>query len=521
MSFQYPDSMPPFALNVPKQTEVSGVELNEGLLRHWIKRLPENNLTSFVQLYLDALQRFNANQVEQKQRLRLLDIYRQPINQLLFKLSTQKLQQHLPNASQRNEVIANLNLVMLELATGYKIIIVEANRKLSNLKLAPVAQLAINRLCEQLSYIILFAYKGYRTPPARVLHDLHQLYQLTSASAVEEIIPIVESDLRATISFRDLYSQLMLVSISNPYGLHSEKVLDAYKIMAKLAPQADILPLPPTTKATPGHFYINCLSDRIPIPSVLPMTENQTQPPALIFNTKPILSHVDTLFQQAKKTEEPEIDINLLKQLAPFLNTSYERKQARVPVSGNKQAYLACGIATVNTCLNIQESLPYADEPSLNSAWEILNKNRSGYLISQVLSDSSPANTASIGDFVGIFEPNPTGKKPLSRVGFIRWIRIDKHNKIKMGLSLIEGEAVSVQYTTDTNTEAKLGLFIPEIQRIQQKASLITDKGDYIPKANVHIRPKKKRFEFTMVAAHLLSQGNNYQHFALEDPLTP
>ncbi len=518
MSFQYPDTMPPFSLNVPKQTDMSGVELNESLLRHWIKRLPNNNLESFIELYLDALQRFNANQLDQKQRLRLLDIYRQPLNQLLFRLSPQKLTEYIPDAKRRNTAISNFSQLLSELATGYKIVIVEANKTHSNLKLAPIAQLAINRACEQLSYIVLHAYKFYRTPPARVLHDLHQLYQLTLTSAVEEIIPIVEGDLRASVSFKDLYSQLMLVCICNPYGLHSEKVLDAYKIMAKLAPQADILPLPPTTKATPGHFYINCLSDRIPIPSVLPMTENQTQPPALIFNTKPILGLVDTLFQQAKKTETPDVDINLLKQLTPFLNTSYERKQIRVPVTGNKHAYLACGIETVHTCLNLTDPLPNNNEPALHSTWEILNKNRSGYLISQILTESSPANFVAIGDFIGIFEPGPTGKKPQSHVGFIRWMRIDKHDKIKIGLSLIEGDAVSVQYTTDNNPISKLGLFLPEIHRIHQAASLITEIGDFAPDTTIEIIPKKKRFTFSMAIAYLLSQGNNYQHFTLKEP---
>lgn len=513
MTFQYPDTMPPLSLNVPKQTGISGIELNESLLHHWIKQLPENNLESFIELYLVALQRFNTNQLDQKQRLRLLDIYRQPLNQLVFRLSPQKLRERIPAPNRRNAVISSLTQLMSELATGYKVVIVEANQTHSNLKLAPIAQLAINRACEQLSYIVLHAYKFYRTPLGRVFHDVHQLYQLTLTSSVEKIIPIVESNLRATVSFKDLYSQLMLVCICNPYGLHSGKVLDAYKLMAKLAPEADISPLPPTTKATSGHFYINCLSDRIPTPSILPMTENQTQPPALIFNTKPILSLVDTLFQQAKKADTPEVDINLLKQITPFLNTSYERKQVRVPITGNKWAYLAYGIEAVHTSLMHSDPLPN----DTDSNWEILNKNRSGYLISQTLSESSPVNSISIGDFIGIFEPNPTGKKPLSRVGFVRWMRIDKHDNIKMGLSLIEGDAVSIQYTIDDDPISKSGLFFPEIQRIQQAASLITEKGDFVPNAKVTIIPKKKRFTFSMAVAHLLSQGNNYQHFTLKE----
>jgi hypothetical protein len=517
MSFAYPDTMPPLSLNVPKQTEAGGIELNENLLKHWIQRLPKNNIVEYLKQYIDALKRFNTNQLDQKERLKLLDLYRQPITQLIYKLSKKQLCTLVKDTDSQNSVIEDITLVLSELAVGYKIIIVEANSKLSNLKLAPVAQLAINRTCEQLSYLVLHCYKHYRVPPARVFNELHQLYQLTLASAVEELLPVVDNQLRANTSFKELYSQLILVAISNPYGLHDDKVLSAYHIMSHLASEVDIAPLPPTTKATPGHFYINCLSDRIPTPSVLPMIGNQIQPPALVFNTKPVLSVVDTLFQQSKLPESLDVDINLLKQLAPFLNTSYERKQPRVPVTGNHQTYLAFGMAPVQTCLSSHDPIPNPQIPELNSSWEILNKNQSGYLVTASLQPHIKINTYSIGDFIGLFEINEMGKRSITRVGFIRWIRIDRQNVVKMGLSLIEGDVVPVIYSTKADSTEKFGLMIPEILRLHQPASLITSEQIFTPDLAITLRPKGKRFAFEMKVGYVLSEGNNYQQLSLTE----
>ena len=165
MSFPFPDNMPELNLRIPSELGNSSVELNGGLLQHWIKQLPKNDLESFIQLYLDALKRFNQNETEEQQRLTLLDLYREPLNKLLFILTPAKLAKLFPNLSDQNSIITDLADLMSELAIGYKIVIVKSEQKNSNLKLNVVALLAINRACEQLSYMALHAYKFYRALP--------------------------------------------------------------------------------------------------------------------------------------------------------------------------------------------------------------------------------------------------------------------------------------------------------------------------------------------------------------------
>ena len=519
MSFPFPDNMPTLNLRVPSNLENGGVELNDGLLRHWISILPKNDLTSFIQLYMDALKRFNQNETEEQQRLALLDIYREPLNKLLFSLTAAKLAKLFPDLVDQNRIIDDLAELMSELAIGYKIIIVKADKKSNNLKLNTVALLAINRACEQLNYMALHAYKFYRALPARTLNELHQLYQLTLTADLEEKPPFVNKKLQSDFSFKECYCQLLLVTISNPYGLNSDEVLNAYHMMAQLTSIVEISPLPMGAKVVAGQFYINCLSDHPPMPSVLPTIAEQAQPPALILNTKPSLIVVDSLFQQAKNTGKSSgiIDIALLKQLIPYLNTSYERKQIRVRVTGNQKAYLAIGLVSVHQCLS-NATNSYDDAfPLLNQSWTILNKNSAGYLVERrgVLEEQSIV----IGGLLSIFEASETGRKPLIKIAFIQWMRTDQQGNTKLGLDIIEGEPIAVHYSLQNKDKSEPAILMPEISRINSPASLITRVGIFKQGNILRVRPKNKRFQFNIMLNLMVDKSDGFERFTFNDEL--
>ena len=476
-------------------------------------------MQSFIQIYSDALKRFNQNEAADQQRLILLDLYRKPINKLLFSLTPKKLAKLFPKLSDQNRIINDLAQLMSELAAGYKLIIVSTNQKSNNLKLNAVALLAINRACEQLNYMVLHAYKFYRDISTRTLNELHQLYQLTSTSNVEEKLPFVNEQLQSDISFKEYYCQILLVSISNPYGLNAEEVLDAYHMMAQLTAIVEISPLPMGAKVVAGHFYINCLSDRAPMPSVLPTIANQAQPPALVLDTKPALIVVDSLFQQAKKSDGAAeiIDIILLKKLIPYLNTSYERKQVRVPVTGNKNAYLALGLTSVHQCLSDVRGVSDNVLTLLNQAWNILNKNSAGYLVErQGVIENQPIV---IGDLLSIFETNTVSEKPLMKLAFIRWLKTDSHGKTKLGLEIIEGEPIAVHYSLQENNKSEPAILMPEISRINSPASLITKVGIFAKDRTLQIKPKNKRFKFNVTVKDIIDKSDNFERFTFNDDL--
>lgn len=519
MSFPLPANMPSLSLTVPTDRQAVGsIELNEELLHHWIRRLPSNNPIEFTSRYLDALKRCNSNDVGQVVRIKLLDIYRDPVNKVVFGLTIPKLQQLIKDPVTRLKLIEDMGEVLNELAKGYKIIVVEANQQGDNLKMKPLVHMAIYRAIEQLSLLALHYYKFYRTLPDRLFRELHQLYMLTEAADIADKPPFVNSQFKAEFSVRQRYAQIMLTSISNPFGLASGDVLRCYQLMLQLAPAARLSLLPPKAKPEQGHFYINCLSDRTPAPSVLPVKDDKSRPPTLILDTKPILARVDSLFEQANKQGEhhPAADnIRLLRQLVPYLNTSYQRKQPRVPVEGHKETFISVGLAHIHQAVSEARQPPVANDPWLDSAWEVLNKNSYGYLIQK--RRIRLAHDLKIGDFVGILDPVETASKMTLKLASIRWLRTDDFEETKLGLKFIHGDPIAVYFSFGDEEQRHPAFLIREDSLHHQSAMLITATGVYQPNKQLTIKTGKKRFNFTIRTDKLLEQNESFECFTFKD----
>lgn len=519
MSFPLPANMPTLSLSIPTERHAVGnVELNEELLHHWIRRLPAANPVEFTARYLDALKRFNANEVGQVQRIKLLDMYRSPLNKLVLSLTIPRLQKQVTNADKRLQLIDDLTEVINELARGYKIIVVEANEQSNNLKLKPLIQMAIYRAIDAMSLLALHCYNFYRTLPPRLFQEMHQLLMLTHTADLADKPVFVNSQYKADFSVQQRYLQIMLTSICNPYGLACGDVLRCYQLMLQLAPAATLALLPENAKPEAGHFYINCLSDRTPMPSVLPSLDDNYRPTTLMLDTRPILARVDKLFEQAAAQGEqhPAADnIRLLRQLVPYLNTSYQRKQARLPVEGSKEAYVAVGLDAIHERISTSLTLPLAGDPWLDSAWEVLNKNSYGYLLQK--RKIRRAHDLKIGDFVGVLETAGNETRPVLKLASVRWLRTDDFGQSKMGLKFIHGDAIPVFFSVGDSDKRQPAFLIRENTLQHQPAMLITAYGIHQTDTQLIIKTGKKRFNFTVRPDKLLTQNDSFECFTFKD----
>lgn len=521
MSFPLPANMPSLSLSIPAERHAVGnVELNEKLLHHWIQRLPSNDPIAFTARYLDALKRLNANEVTHVERMKLLDIYRDPFNKVVTGLTITRLQKLVINPAARLKLIEDMGEVLNELAKGYKVVVMEANQHSDNLKLKPLVHMAIYRAIEQLSLQALNAYKFYRTLPTGLFRELHQLYLLTEASDIADKAPFVNSQYKAEFSVRQRYAQILLTCISDPYGLANSDVIRCYQLMLQLAPAARLLLLPEDAKPEAGHFYINCLSDRTPAPSVLPVMESDNRPPTVILDTKPILTRVDALFEQAAKQGEhhPAAEnIRLLRHIVPFLNTSYQRKQPRVPVEGSKQTYIAVGLNAIHRAVTEVQALPVNNDPWLDSPWDILNKNHYGYLVQK--RKLQLGHDLKIGDFVGILDSSVTNGKPSLKLASIRWLRTDDFEQSKLGLKFIHGDPIAVYFSINEQDSRHVAFLIRENSLHQQPAMLITAAGVFDQVSQLTIKTGKKRFNFTVCPDKLLAKNQDFECFTFKDKL--
>ncbi len=517
MAKQVPLDMPPLKLSIPENRgSINSVELNETLLQQWINRLPNNDLVAYVDEYLAALERFNLNRLEPRDRLVLLDIYRKPLNRLVMDLQISQFTNHIKQSVKRDKWLKDFSTLLSLLAEGYKIVVVESLEKESNLKLNQLALFAINRVGEQISYLILQAYKFYRSVPSKAINELHQLYALTLSWGVEDKLPKIAGYASAESSFKAYYVQLLLTSICNPYGLKVGDIIAAYWIMEQLVASVDIAVLPEDKEAVAGHFYINCLSDRAPTASVLYKFDSQSRPPALVMDTKPALVMVDLLFQRSYSSDvmAQQVNIELLKQLVPYLNTSYQREESRTQLEPGQQVFLSLGLEVIHQCIAQANRVASLEESSSKQAWDLVNKTSSGYLVTR--KGIASQQELFVGDLVGFFDMNEKKQVMVSRVGFIKWLKTDQHDQTKMGLGLIDGDPISVHIGVQQEEAiTQLALFLPEINRTHQPASLIVEKGVVAEGLTLNIKPHRKRFIFTMIADKQLQKGNNFEFYSL------
>jgi hypothetical protein len=222
------------------------------------------------------------------------------------------------------------------------------------------------------------------------------------------------------------------------------------------------------------------------------------------------------LFDQADRqgSYHPAADnIQLLRQVVPYLNTSYQRKQARVPVEDNKATYLAVGLDDIHRAAVEPSALPIANHPWLDSAWEVLNKNSYGYLIQK--RKVRQAHDLKIGDFVGILDASQS--KPTVKLASIRWLRSDDFEQTKLGLKFLHGDPIPVQFSIADNQQRYPAFLIRENSLYQQPAMLITHTGIHAKGEQLTIKTGKKRFNFTVQPQRLLTHNSSFESFTFTD----
>ncbi|WP_430008968.1 hypothetical protein [Methylophaga lonarensis] len=508
MSFPLPGTdLPVLKLNIPpSEGKASNVELNETLLKHWVEKLSAEDLPAFLGAYQQPLYHFNHRSMPPLVRLKMLEIYRQPLNRMVMQLTSRELSQSARSIEQQNQLIDSLMQRLNELAIGYKITIMNAAAENNTLTHNAVAKMAIHRAIEQLSYLIIHAYKFYRQPPAGIYHDLHQLFLACLQAGIGDETPNMSlQQLKAEGSYQHRYIQMMLLGICDPYSLRSNTVLKVYRMMGQLAPLAETQ-LHQNFNAVQGMFYINAKSDRLPEPGIYARpTESESVLVAL--NTKNILNGIERLLKQA--SSEAELDITLINQITPYLNSAYQRKQPRQPVTGAVAACVIQGFTSIHRQFAPQDQCPLDTQQS----WQILNKNDRGFLLSSPLNDKQHRLT--VGELVAMTEVLQDQRAGVTRLATIQWLRHDRQGQTKLGLALLPGTAKPIHFRVPSQDQLQPALLIPESVHPPFPASIICHSGVYRPEQILQLQSSKKFLNFTIHCKQLIDNYGDSERITI------
>lgn len=229
---------PAVELSVPGFSHrlVPPVETRPAKVKKWLASLPSLRLGEHARKIYTALNACNRMELEPAQRLELLELYREPVHRLVEQLQKQYVGLPLPLAAKHKGAAEQHRHFQLELAYGYKYLVLAW---LGRTSAADEAALALHRAVRHLREVLLACYLSYSPQPINVWREIHALYVEAERLGITGLAiadPMAGRD--STVA--DAYKHALLLDLADPYHLPSRMALRIDTYLESHAPLASL-----------------------------------------------------------------------------------------------------------------------------------------------------------------------------------------------------------------------------------------------------------------------------------------
>lgn len=476
--------------------------LKPSQLQQWLAELTSQDINSVISAILGNLLPLNRTFISSHKRLELLELYRQPIHNLLFECDPRYIGQDHTSHTDYLQAIHALNLLVKELSIGYQIIVNEAYQQGHRPQSNTLFLNTINRLAETTSLSILHAYHYYLSPPPEAVACLHQLYIYCEASNTLQTLPTSKFE-PTSVSFSHIYNQIMLTAIADPYRLAQTEIVELHTLMGRYADNISITPIIERNDdvLTSGHFYLDFASDKLPVSLANIPIEKRQLPSARLLNTHPVLNAIELDLRPNSNIviqhENKAPNLTFLKKITPQINATYERQFERTATMATNKISLALGIKVITQSLN-------NNDRSQCSQWTVHNKGMGGMMVS---GNDIDCYQLDIGDFIGVFEGNEA-----PAIAVIRWLHSD-NGSTSMGLERYH--AIPIAITVQSGgSDVLSGLLLSNDKNTPSENTLIVDQQLYSRGLRLQITTEGKTSAIT--ADRLIERSARYEQFSFK-----
>lgn len=421
-------------LTVPNQTENTKVELSEKAIQKWIDDLPLLNLVESVPALLNNIQPLNAANIADKQRIKLLELYKEPVNKIVNGFDQSKLKQLPVSDERRQELIEEVTNLVLELANGYKIVVKNSFQNKKNPAKDSQLLLAMHRAMEHICKAIINCYRLYKFPPPFAFLEINQLYRFAEYhKAIDLTIG------KSGTTTGAMYKRMLLLTIADPFQLAEGEVVAIFRYLSSYIKMCTLTDQPPVAGEELGLFTVDLDGDSAPMPMSRSQDINDS---TRVFDVRPVLA---SLLKQVKVNQKDQkvsgysLEQKILSRLVPNLTAVTERRDDRE--TDKSITHIAIGVPTAHHFLEAGHN--YADGQVVNiqeaasqiniEKWEILDKSKNGFKLQQT--DESTENIA-VGELVAI------NSDKRFNIYITRWVKRNQANKMEVGLEKITGTPV-------------------------------------------------------------------------------
>jgi hypothetical protein len=530
-----PSSENPMELQIPSRHEsVKGSrDIRPRKIEEWVNGLPLANLGETARQVYNLLLEINVLNIPSEERQRVLEQLRPTTSYVVDALKKHYVGHPFPLSLKSRKVARLAREILTEMATGYKIVIVEMvsgnGTRNDNKSLVT----ALHRAVRYFGNILLKTYQVYDPYPAGLWGELHTLYEYAEQHGLHNI-PVADNDytLIDTGSLSDSYKQILLLTLSCPYRLRQGEVEQVEHALERWASYAELLS-PHGQETSQALFVTNLRQDNPPTYRVLhsqnaletcrlldtqsltqilredmvhtPETPNnhlqltaQDMPPDIMRRLMLAWGVIPKRrFTRTKKFAQVQVGIGLssahyhISSESEFNPESGGNTPAAEPTFQNRANFSSAPIAAeVGRMPEFWELgaggtidwKPDSDIPVQNAAtnatpkqqlWKMINVSAGGYCL---LWDNEEATQAQVGELVCLQEIDGRQMNTWG-MGVIRWMKTADKDGLELGVQMLAPNAVAVAAKISRDgknfSAYQRCLLLPEIGAIQQPATLL------------------------------------------------
>lgn len=498
-------------LAVPAQRASAWVvETDPADAERWLAGLALADSNQTAQQLYQALFTLNRMEVDPDDRVRIMELYRQPLAITVANLQAHFTNFALPLRPRLKQLADFLRQLHMEMAYGYKHVLAAAADEHKPWENDAVL-LAVARTIDSLGEVLLRSYQVYMPAPSGVWKEIHALYHFVERHDRQNDSLAAFNDGRE-LNVTLTYLQVLMLGLCGPYQLPRNEVHRVRAFLNRWAGRATIGAQLDAVDPT-GHFLLDLDADHpaVPFPRDVPL---HSAAALRAVNAIELARAVHGFTVRLQKGEAPsslELGfecvgadcVDTLKRMLRFWGMAgrrqFSRHQRKQPLSLcvglNALHFFASGQRPFTEPRPVTPSLelgaqapsradleaeartaPAASEVTelfrIDSRWQIKDESAGGLSLLRI-GELGPQMR--IGDLIGIHNP----ALDQWRVGVVRWIKSPDTQRVEMGVEMLAPSAhpLAMAPAGVRDAPAMPALLLPSVEALRQPASLIVARG--------------------------------------------
>ncbi|MBL8508957.1 hypothetical protein [Chitinimonas sp. JJ19] len=486
------------ALNVPEP--ITGysisVETNPKAVKAWLVSLPPANLMETTRAIFDALTTLNRIKLDDDTRLKLMEHYQLASDLLDAPLEDAYTSATVPAKEKFKQTAALARNLQLELANGYKIILLGRLGARFSLGQKHIPDV-IRKLLITYYKLMWVCCKSYSPIPAGVWQEVHSLFR---HAIQHKLIDQPEGAEHPTKTIGGYYKQILLLALSDPYRYHPVEHDKIQELIKSYGAAAQFQPLGNTPNPA-GFFLVRMDVDQPPaFLGQRPMDVEASN--AILLDTMEMakllhkaLHAVEQKLPGASDRPKAQAWIDLLRRVTRQWSIAPKRVFQRI--RANSRVNMVGGLRMTAFYLNggqpllqpvvLDDSIVDEQGPvSVSGAnygpadsWLVINESPGGYALKL---QPAPQNcTYRVGDIVGL--RGAPGDDWM--LGCVRWLQtVEEGESLEVGIQVLapKGEpAMQRPSITHAGATFQPCVLLPEVPALKQPPLVIAPRGTFSP----------------------------------------